>query len=194
MRNGAPYVLGGLAAALAALYFSPSPGTETFDPGLSATPASIGVPRMDVNRSRKGDRLPFRGGRRQVPTDSSVEAIELHDAGLVLRGRNGTLLFRSDPRRGDTVVSRGVVVPEITVPDTVIEVDQHRGAPSTTVSSPPPAAAPGLGTGRSEPAKLPLGCEPPVSAMDNSPVRHTAGRCVASAGAVDLKFLSVAFK
>lgn len=169
-----PCVVAGAAVALAAIYFSPPSVAGSFHRTERAAGSSGSVaPGTLVDRSRKGDRLPVLAETLQPALNVNVEAIELRKSSVVLRGRDGALLFRSDQRTANTVVAKGILVPEITVPGQLVD-DHPPAKPGTTIP-----AAPVSRGGSPAPVELPVGCESAVSAMARSPTFDVTGRCMA---------------
>ena len=150
-------LFGGLAAVTAWALVGPS-----FDP---ATTGSIaGATHQQVNRIVKGDRLapprPNLGSDRAVAT---VEVIGVHDAAIVYRDRDGRVLFQTEPLSNVTVISKGFVLPQVTVRET----PQSTPAPSIV----PPHnidAAPAV----------PVGCDPVASPIVEPALARVTGRCL----------------
>jgi len=150
-------LLGGLAAVAAwALVVAPSP-----DSGATAsrdTPAQ-------VNRADKNDRLASpRLNRADPAAVATVEVIGVHDAAIVYRDRDGRVLFQTDPMSNVTVISKGFVLPQLTVRET-----SH----STPVPIEAPRAPP-----VPKPAAIPIGCEPLESPIMQPGVSPLPGRCL----------------
>src|SRR5207253_3380149 len=79
------------------------------------------------------------------------------------RDRDGRVLFQTDPVTNVTVISKGFVLPELTVRE-------------TKRSKPVPIEAP-----REQPAKakpIPIGCDPAVSPVAQPQLSHLLGRCL----------------
>ena len=172
-------VAAGAAVALAAVYFSVPSVAESFrwGEGVAGSMPST-APTSYVDRARKGDRLPVLTETTQPGASNSVETVELHEAGFVLRGRGGALLFRNDQEGAYTVAAKGVVFPEITLPGQTRD-NYQREKPTTVVPAAAPATPSGSRQGNRGPAKLPVGCESPVSAMAKSTNLGGPGRCIA---------------
>lgn len=172
-------VAAGAAVALAAVYFSVPSVAESFHWGegtAGSRPST--APTSYVDRSRKGDRLPVLAGTPQPGPSTSVEVIELRQTGFVLRGRGGALLFGNDQAGAYTVAAKGVVIPEIMIPSQTPD-HYRREQPTTVVPAPAPVTPSGSRQGTRGPAKLPVGCESPVSAMARSTTLRGPGRCIA---------------
>ena len=103
-------LFGGLAAVTA--WALVVPGFE------QATKASLAAD-THVNRAVKADRIAAPrasvDGTRSVVT---VEVVGVHDAAIVYRDRDGRVLFQTDPLSNITVISKGFVLPQVTVRET----------------------------------------------------------------------------
>jgi hypothetical protein len=150
-------LVGGVAAVAAWALVAPS--THPIQrAGLTQTD------HQSVNRTAKGDRLAlppnYRQAKRPVAT---VEVIGVHDAAIVYRDRDGEVLFRTDPVSNVTVISKGFVVPQLTLRD-------------TPQSKPTPMVAPHHDHGAT-PAML-VGCEPVASPIVQPGLARIVGRCL----------------
>ncbi len=149
-------LFGGLAAVAAWALVAPS-----YDPV-----APTGLTRAShesVNRAAKGDRLALPPSHAQTArTVATVEVIGVHDAAIIYRDRDGNMLFRTDPVSNVTVISKGFVVPQLTLRDT----------PQT---KPAPLVAP---HDLDVAPKLPVGCEPPASPIVQPALARLPGRCL----------------
>lgn len=148
-------LFGGLAAIAAWAIVSPS-----FDP------ASLAQNPERVDRAVKSDRLASaHPSGAEARTVSAVEVIGVHDAAIVYRDRDGRLLFQTDPVNNVTVVSKGLVLPQITVRETT----RSASTPMTPQREPSaPQATPAI----------PIGCEPLASPIAEPRLAHLAGRCL----------------
>jgi hypothetical protein len=131
-----PHVTSMLMAGLAAVgawgLVIPSADSARKMPGAGA--ADIAT---SINRARKGDRMTLSG----------------------LRRGDERILFQSDPLSNVTIVAKGVVVPELTVRETM------RSTPAR-IEVPAGLRAP----------RIPVGCDPVVSAIAEPGLsRHLAG-------------------
>jgi hypothetical protein len=98
-------------------------------------------------------------------TVSTVEVIGVHNAAIVYRDRDGRILFQTDPVSNVTVVSKGIVLPQLTVRETT----RSTPAPLEVPHAPqPPQATPAI----------PIGCEPLASPIAAPRLSHLAGRCL----------------
>jgi hypothetical protein len=146
-------LVGGLAAIATWALVAPSP-----DPASNAW-GSAGD--TAVNRAAKADRVAtprvYRGDDDAVAT---VEVVGIRDTAIVYRDRAGRVLFQTDPLRNVTVVSKGSVLPQLTVRE-------------TSRSTPAPVEAP-----RQVRPTIPVGCEPLASPIAQPNLSHLTGRCL----------------
>jgi hypothetical protein len=170
MHRATSYLAAGIAAALV-LGLGPVPRRDvTVAPaGGPAMPATL------VDRTRKGDRLPLAGVEEGVSPQSTVAAVEVgspqeptQEPTIVYRDGAGRVLFHADPANRTTAVSKGTIIPTMTIDHDRRPVNERPGPPA-------------------EPTKLKIGCEPASSPLAAPAGTHLVGRCLASA--VDLKFL-----
>ncbi len=166
------YVAGGMAffapfAVLFALYAVTPPGAA------ADSAARPGAATTVVERAGKGDRLaPVSAAPPPAAVIATVEVIGLRDAAVVYRGRDGQVLFHSDPVANSTIVARGVVLPEVTIRHSRIENATPAPAPA---AGPTPPAAPTA----AEP-KIPEGCDPAFSPLAASARANFSARCLAA--------------
>src|SRR5262245_40925618 len=100
-------LVGGLAAVTAWVMVAPN-----FD---HASKANAAADQQSVVRTMKGDRTAapratVGGGR-----VTTVEVVGVQDAAIVYRDRDGRVLFQTDPLSNVTVISKGFVLPQVTV-------------------------------------------------------------------------------
>ncbi len=138
-----------LTTALVSAGFNPSARE-----GVTLAPTQS----TQINRSNKSDALPT-VARNQAPKRiMTVEVVGVEDAAIVYRDRDGNILFKTDPLTNVTVVTKGVVLPEVTIrelADSSVQVVPLEGVRPTLSPT-----APGDG------------CESAVTA-------HTAGEALA---------------
>jgi len=146
-------LIGGAAAVAAWALVAPS-----FNPaGLTPTD------HQSVNRAHKGDRLALPPNYHQTKrTVATVEVVGVHDTAIVYRDRDGEVLFRTDPVSNVTVISKGFVVPQLTLRD-------------SPQSKPRPMVAP---HDRNAAPAIPVGCEPIASPIVEPGLAHIVGRCL----------------
>jgi hypothetical protein len=128
---------------------------------------------VKVDRASKGERLasprPDAHGDRRI---AAVEIVGLRNAAIVYRDGSGNVLFRSDPVANVTIVSKGVILPEVTI-------REHRDPPPRRV----PVDIP------TQPGAAPAtGCDPVVSPVAAPGLAGMIGRCLAG----DLPVLALA--
>jgi hypothetical protein len=127
---------------------------------MTATDAAPAV--SSVNRADKGNLLaPSRphGAGGKVAT---VEVVGIRDAAIVYRDRDGRVLFQTDPLSNVTVVSKGFILPQLTVRETSRSTTAPVEAPHEIGNRPP----------------IPIGCEPLASPIAQPRLSHMTGRCV----------------
>ena len=148
-------LFGGLAAVTAWALVAPS-----FDP---AARASVDTHER-VNRVAKADRIaPPRlnlNGDRSVAT---VEVVGVHDAAIVYRDRDGRVLFQTDPLSNVTVISKGFVLPQVTVRETPRSTPAPIMVPPHNIDAAP---------------ALPVGCDPVASPIAEPALARVTGRCL----------------
>ena len=151
-------LFGGLAAVTAWALVAPS-----FDQAAKASLAADTHER--VNRTVKADRVAAPrtnvGGTRTVVT---VEVVGVQDAAIVYRDRDGRVLFQTDPLSNVTVISKGFVLPQVTVRE-------------TPQSTPAPIIVPPHNVDAT-PNKMPVGCDPVASPIAEPALARMTGRCL----------------
>lgn len=163
MNGLAPYIAAGFAAALAVTSMEFSLSTpQAGILGSQAASALENSAHASTLPARKGDLLKSRPVGDQAQTASTVKLVGLRDVTIVLlRDPTGQVLYRSDPVSGVTVVSKGVVLPQLTIRET----DQ---------------ASPRDGQAESvrRPGTLPEGCDPAVSSLEAVSAADFGVRCL----------------
>ena len=149
-------LFGGLAAVAAWALVAPS-----FD---QATKASLAADTHErVNRAVKADRIASPradlGSDRMVAT---VEVVGVHDAAIVYRDRAGRVLFQTDPLSNVTVISKGFVLPQLTVRETPHSTPAPIEVPHNLDAAP----------------AIPIGCDPIASPIAEPKLSHLTGRCL----------------
>jgi hypothetical protein len=149
-------LIGGLAAVTAWALVAPS-----FDPAIKASIAADTHER--VNRAAKADRIVAPrtniGGARTVAT---VEVVGVHDAAIVYRDRDGRVLFQTDPVSNVTVISKGFLLPQLTVRETPHSTPAPIEVPRNLDAAP----------------TMPIGCEPVASPIAEPSLSRVTGRCL----------------
>jgi len=119
-----------------------------------------------VDRSHKGDRLAINTSAdgQEQPNVTTVEVVGVRDTAIVYRDRDGRVLFRTDPVANVTIVSKGVILPEVTV-------REHSDAVPTKV--------PVKTLQEGDKSRKLDGCDPLVSPLAGSSLSQVSGRCIA---------------
>jgi hypothetical protein len=149
-------LFGGLAAVTAWALVAPS-----FE---QVTKASLAADTHErVNRAVKADRVAAPrasvDGTRAVVT---VEVVGVHDAAIVYRDRDGRVLFQTDPLSNVTVISKGFVLPQVTVRETPQSTPAPIMVPHNIDAAP----------------KMPVGCDPVASPIAEPALARVTGRCL----------------
>lgn len=97
-----PGVAGGLAVSIAA----------AFATIFTVATSSDGLPAKADRLSANAPSFP------NEPRVSVVEVVGVRDAAIVYRDRDGRMLFSTDPVANVTVVTKNLVLPEVTVKET----------------------------------------------------------------------------
>ena len=166
-----PAILAGTVAALLPVNYVPSlswPAPE------QAAPAAL--PQSNV--ASKGDRVRIMVASVRSEPIATIEIEGFKDPAVVYRTRDGRELFRNDPGAGVTIISKGLVLPEVTV--------RERKSPVVRTLPPEPTVTPAQATRQKpvRPTRTPVGCEPLFSPLTQHPsVGLHTGRCMADAGA-----------
>jgi len=150
-------LVGGLAAIATWALVAPSSDLPWHVSGALADPGAA-----SVNRAEKGDRLGPTSLRAPKDAVATVEVVGIRDTAIVYRDRDGRVLFQTDPLSNITVVSRGFVLPQLTVRET---------SQSTTAPIEPPHEP------NAKPP-IPIGCEPLASPIAQPRLSHMTGRCL----------------
>ena len=84
---------------------------------LATQSAATAMPTQNaqINRNNKGDALPAVASTQAPKRITTVEVVGIEDAAIIYRDRNGNILFKTDPVSNVTVVTKGVVLPEVTL-------------------------------------------------------------------------------
>jgi hypothetical protein len=119
----------------------------------------------------KGDRLAAWDGDIQQNTVSIVEIVGLTQATVILRGSNGEVLYRSDPRSGTTTFSKNTELPVLTMKE------ETRGP---AAQHPPVIRREGSEEIRKEKRTTPVGCMGDVSPLARASANRMPSLCLAS--------------
>src|SRR3979490_2598227 len=118
-------------------------------PASKVPAAGTGDIHWPMDLALKGGRLAPPGLRRSDENIvTTVEVIGLRDASVIYRDRDGRVLFQTDPLSNVTIVAKGVVMPELTVRETMRSTPARLEVPAA-LQAPP----------------IPVGCDPVVSAI-----------------------------
>lgn len=186
MARIVPYVVGGIVAIaamelapMASQYLGVSPSSAEALSARSSAPANVGI--------GKSDRAAAPMAMLSALEVATVEVIGLGQPAIVYRHRDGRELFRTDPVDNVTVVTKGFVLPQITVrrdaqsevtPVRMLDVDAQR-APEPVRSRPAPVNVKEPASG---PQPMPTGCESSFSPVASPNLAHHLGRCMADNG------------
>ena len=118
----------------------------------------------------KGDRLVSARSAENPASVSLVEIVGLTHATVILRGSNGEVLYRSDPRSGITTISKNTDLPILTVKeDMQSPAVQH-----------PPMTREGKDEPRKSKRQTPVGCMGDVSPLASASANRMPSLCLAS--------------
>ena len=149
-------LVGGVAAVAAWALVAPN-----FDQAAKANLASDSQQR--VNRVIKADRIASpQANARGDRTVVTVEVVGVRDAAIVYRDRDGRVLFQTDPVSNVTVISKGFVLPQVTVRET------PRSTPAPIMVPHNIEAVPAI----------PVGCDPVASPIAEPALARVTGRCL----------------
>jgi hypothetical protein len=108
-----------IAGSFVPASFNTSPGAQ------SEVLADAALPRH-MNTSTKGDRIMAPVPSTAPATVSIVELVGVTEAMVILRDRDGKVLYKSDPRLGTTIYARDTDLPVVTLKeDLQTPVAQH---------------------------------------------------------------------
>jgi len=88
-----------------------------FDVNSSAAETNVTARTQNaqINRQNKVDALPKVANSDAPKRITTVEVVGVEDTAIVYRDRDGNVLFKTDPVSNVTVVTKGVVLPEVTI-------------------------------------------------------------------------------
>lgn len=138
---------------------------------VAATASLSTAPQLSqshqINRSNKGDRAEVNAAVQTPARVAVVEVVGVEDAAIVYRDRDGRVLFQTDPVSNVTVVTKNVVLPQLTIRETTV-ADVHKmpieeTGPVLSPTSPNP------------------GCEPSVAPHTEPGTQRSASRCLSQA-------------
>ncbi|MGO4389149.1 hypothetical protein AB4Y85_16590 [Microvirga sp. 2YAF29] len=126
---------------------------------------------MTQQNAVKGDRLAVWDGDVQQNTVSIVEVVGLTQATVILRGGNGEVLYRSDPRSGTTIFSKNTDLP-------ILTMKEETQGPA--VEHPPVTRREGSEEIRKPKRTTPVGCMGDVSPLARASASRMPSLCLAS--------------
>ncbi len=86
-----------------------------FNPRAAEVAAAAPTQSSQINRGTKADAMPAVTNSQAPKRITTVEVVGVEDAAIVYRDRDGNVLFKTDPLSNVTVVTKGVVLPEVTI-------------------------------------------------------------------------------
>ena len=155
-------IAGGFLATVGALSLAVSgPASLT---KVSAALTASAADTVQLDRSRKGDRLAINTEAQEQAQVTTVEVIGVRNTAIVYRDRDGRVLFRTDPVANVTIVSKTVALPAVTV-------REHSEAVPTKM--------PVKTLQEGDKSRKLDGCDPVASPLAGSSVSQLVGRCIA---------------
>lgn len=122
-------------------------------------------------QASKADRLPVWNGDAQRNSVSIVEVVGLTQATVILRGSDGEILYRADPRTGTTTFAKNTELPILTMKEEMT---------GPAVQHPPAARREGSEETRKEKRTNPVGCMRDVSPLARASANRMPSLCLAS--------------
>ena len=119
----------------------------------------------------KGDRLAVWSNDIQPNTVSIVEVVGLTQATVILRGDDGEILYRADPRSGTTTFSKNTQLPVLTLKEEMR---------SPAAQHPPVIRREGNEQPSTEKRRTPVGCVGDVSPLARASANRMPSLCLAS--------------
>jgi len=147
-------------------------GIAFADSGIDSLRSSLlRAALIEERAAPKGDRLMAAREAEDRTSVSIVEIVGLTHATVILRGNDGEVLYRSDPRSGMTTVSKNIEIPVLATKDE-FRVPVHQR---------PPAAREGRDEPRNKPKRqTPIGCMGDVSPLASASANRMPSLCLAS--------------
>jgi hypothetical protein len=106
----------GIAGAIAAGAILTSAALAAINPFQAASRSTTAPTQSaQINRTAKTDSLPTVASSQAPKRITAVEVVGIEGAAVVYRDRDGRVLFKTDPVSNMTVVTKGVVLPEVTI-------------------------------------------------------------------------------
>lgn len=156
--------------------------------GVAGASAETKPIANSVERTRKSDRMTVaHAARGETRTISAVEVVGIRDAAIIYRDRDGRVLYQSDPLNNVTLVTKGVVLPEVTLRETAnsivrpvtATVPAKPAQPSVESREPqkPSGATPRNGSNERRP-RIPEGCDAAASPIAAPQLSHILAKCL----------------
>ncbi|MBY0530592.1 MAG: hypothetical protein K2P86_01340 [Xanthobacteraceae bacterium] len=106
----------GIAGAIAAgALLTTALVSADFNSGAKDGVSTAPTQRAQINRGNKSDALPKVANGDAQKRITAIEVVGVEDTAIVYRDRDGNILFKTDPVSNVTVVTKGVVLPEVTI-------------------------------------------------------------------------------
>jgi len=148
-----------------------------FVSAASAT-AQANAAVTQVDRTRKSDRLTaVQAGRGEARTISAVEVVGLRDAAIIYRDREGRMLYKSDPLSNATLITKGVVLPEVTVREKA-NTAVRSVTPDVPVKAKPAQPTGAAPQGKERRPRIPEGCDAAASPIAAPQLAHILSKCL----------------
>ncbi|MXQ12874.1 hypothetical protein [Microvirga makkahensis] len=145
-------------------------GIAFADSGISSLGSSLlRAAQIEDRAAPKGDRLMIARAAEDRMSVSIVEIVGLTHATVILRGDDGEVLYRSDPRSGMTTVSKNTEIP-------VLATNEEFRNPARQDT---PATREGRDGPRKPKRKLPVGCMGDVSPLASASANRMPSLCLA---------------
>lgn len=153
-------------------------GAAVLAGGIAFADSGIGALRSSLLKTGLFEEQAAPKGDRQAavrPADSAanvsiVEIVGLSHATVILRGDNGEVLYRSDPRSGITTISKNTDLPALTMKEDL----------QAPAAQNPPMAREGNDEPRKPKQKTPVGCMGDVSPLAKASANRMPSLCLAS--------------
>jgi hypothetical protein len=166
-------IAGAIAAGAILTSAALAAGINPFQTAAVSKTAPQSAQSAQINRTNKTDSLPAVAAQQAPTRITTVEVVGVEDAAIVYRDRDGRVLFKTDPVSNVTVVTKGVVLPEVTIREVAGAAVQR--LPAETVRPTLSPTSPGDGcegavaahTGPAEVARVPSRCVTQLPAKSN---------------------------
>jgi hypothetical protein len=123
----------------------------------------------DLDPSGKGHRLPAEPSARHPSRVTAVELVGLSQTTVILRDRDGTIVYRSDPVTNTTLVGKDADIPTVTIKESADSTAQRQPARRMESKEQP----------NTQPKRpMPVGCEGVVSVLVDQDSRRVPGLCL----------------